>query len=89
MKKIILIVCLMFAFFLGACSTTVVNAEQNYPLKIWKQNRNGQMETWQLVDEDTGVNYIVVAPNYSTAGNKYDGIAITPRLNADGSLYVN
>ena len=89
MKKIILTSCLIFAFLLGACSTTVVNAEQSYPLKIWKQNRNGQMETWQLVDEDTGVNYIVVAPKYSVSGNKYDGIAITPRLNADGSLYVS
>ena len=89
MKKIILITCLIFAFFLGACSATVVNAEQSYPLKIWKQNRNGQMETWQLVDEDTGVNYIVVAPSYSTSGNRYDGIAICPRYNADGSLYVS
>lgn len=90
MKKIILASCLIITFFLGACSATVVNAEQSYPLKIWKQNRNGQMETWQLVDEDTGVNYIVVAPKYSDGnGNSYDGIAIIPRYNADGSLYVS
>lgn len=88
MKRIILVVCLIIAFFLGACSVTVVSAEQNYPLKIWSQNRNGQIETWQLVDESTGVNYIVVAPRYSN-GNSYDGIAIMPRLNADGSLYVS
>lgn len=88
MKKIFIVILLIAAFLLGACSTTVVNAEQNYPLKIWKQNRNGQMETWQLVDEDTGVNYIVVAPNYSGTGRSYDGIAITPRLNADGTLFV-
>ena len=89
MKKIVLIACLIFAFLLGACSTTIVNAEQNYPLKIWKQNRNGQIETWNLVDESTGVNYIVVAPKYSDGGVSYDGIAITPRLNTDGSLYVS
>ena len=88
MKRFIFIICIMCAFTFGACSVTVANAEQNYPLKIWPQNRNGQMETWQLIDEDTGVNYIVVAPNYSGRGNSYDGIAITPRLNADGSLYV-
>lgn len=43
MKKIICVVCIMLAFVLGACSTATVYAEQTYPLKIWKQNRNGQM----------------------------------------------
>lgn len=75
-------------FLLGVCGSNVI-AEQNYPLKIWPQNRNGQMETWRVVDESTGVNYIVVAPNYSEYGHSYDGIAITPRLNADGSLYIS
>ena len=88
MKRVFIIVMCLLSFILGACAVTTANAEQTYPLKIWKQNRNGQMETWQLVDEDTGVNYIVVAPSYSSTGNSYDGITITPRLNADGSLYV-
>lgn len=75
-------------FVLGACDSNVI-AEQTYPLKIWKENRNGQMETWKIVDEETGVNYIVVAANYSESGRSYDGIAITLRLNADGTLYVS
>ena len=82
------ILLVVFGFILGACGSTAI-AEQTYPLKIWKENRNGQMETWKIVDGDTGVNYIVVAPNYSDTGRSYDGIAIIPRLNADGTLYVS
>ena len=72
MKKIkIVVISVIFmisGFILGACGNTVI-AEQTHPLKIWSENRNGQMETWKVVDEDTGVNYIVVAPNYSEYGN--------------------
>ena len=73
------------AFILGACSTSVVSAEQIHPLKIWAQNENGQCETYCVIDENTGVNYVVVVRDTTSRG---DGIAITPRLNADGSLYV-
>lgn len=75
-------------FVFGACTNTAI-ADQVHPLKIWKENRNGQMETWKVIDDDTGVNYIVVAPNWNDRGNSYDGVCITPRLNADGSLYVS
>ena len=71
---------------LGACSSTISYAEQTYPLKIWKQNENGKMETFCVVDEDTGVNYVVVT------GELYShtvGTAITPRLNADGTLFIS
>lgn len=30
----------LFGFVLGTCGMTA-KAEQNYPLKIWKQNENG------------------------------------------------
>ena len=77
---------MVFGLFLGTCGSTVY-AEQQYPLKIWKQNENGMCATWNIVDEETGVNYIVV-----TTDNKYSSqgqsIAITPRLNADGTLYT-
>lgn len=89
MKKIRTIIIatsfILFGFILGACGTTVI-AEQTYPLKIWKHNSNGKMETFCVVDESTGVNYIVVT------GELYSesvGTAITPRLNADGSLYTS
>ena len=76
-------------FIFGACANTSI-ADQVHPLKIWKENRNGQMETWKVIDDDTGVNYIVIAPNFSDrGGNEYDGVCITPRLNADGSLYTS
>ena len=91
MKKIkIFIIAAVFmitGFVMGACGSTVV-AEQTYPLKIFSQNRNGQMETWNVVDDDTGVNYVVVAPRWSEHGYEYTGVCVTPRLNADGSLYV-
>ena len=46
------------------------------------------METWNVVDDDTGVNYVVVAPRWKERGYEYTGVCVTPRLNADGSLYV-
>ena len=85
MKKIFIIIGMMFMFILGACAATTVSAEQTWPLKIWKQNENGYFTTLCLVDENTGVNYIVVSgQNYSNTPT----IAITPRLNADGTLYT-
>lgn len=85
MKKTICVVCIVLSFFLGACSTTSIYAEQTRPLKIWYQNENGSYHTLCVVDEDTGVNYVVVS---TERGNGEYSIAITPRLNADGALYV-
>lgn len=86
MKNVLLaIILILSGFILGACGSNVI-AEQTYPLKIWKQNENGKMETFCVVDEDTGVNYIVVT------GELYEksvGTAITPRLNANGTLYIS
>lgn len=43
MRKFIFgIVFVLTGFLLGACGSNVM-AEQNYPLKIWKENRNGQL----------------------------------------------
>ena len=85
MKRITIIIMCIICFFLGACMPTTIKADQTWPLKIWAQNENGGYSTLNVVDENTGVNYIVV----SLASNgHYSGLAITPRLNADGSLYV-
>lgn len=75
---------ILTGFILGACGTPS-SAAQDYPLKIWKENENGAYETLCVVDENTGVNYVVVA---TEVGNGHRSIAITPRLNADGTLYV-
>ena len=84
MKKFLTAGALALAFMVGACSPiSEVVAEQEKPLKIWFENENREYETLCVVDEETGVNYIVVSKcSYES------GIAITPRLNADGSLYV-
>ena len=87
MKKLLTISALMFMFLLGACSTSVSKAEQTWPLKIWKQNDNGSYHTLCVVDEDTGVNYVVVSMN--PLGRFESAISVTPRLNADGSLYTS
>lgn len=73
------------SFIFGACGYNVM-AEQNYPLKIWFQNENGAYNTLYVEDENTGVNYVVVATEVG-GGNR--SIAITPRLNADGTLYTS
>lgn len=86
MKKLFLVLSMIVMFLFGACATSTVGAEQNNPIKIWPQNENGTYETLYIIDEDTGVNYIVVSGEMYS---KSRGIAITPRLNADGSLYVS
>lgn len=91
MKKIIGTLICILMFILGACSTVIVNAseEQINPIRIMFQNENTSYEdvywkTWLVVDRDTGVNYIIASTN------RFDGgIAITPRLNKDGSLYIS
>lgn len=83
MKKIFIIIGMMFMFILGACAVTTVSAEQTWPLKIWAQNKNGNLRTWNLKDEETKVEYIVVR-TYSEKG----GICIIPRYNTDGTLYT-
>ena len=63
-----------------------VDATQNNPLKIWYQSKNGMYTVLNVVDEDTGVNYVVIGGELH--GDPI-GTCITPRLNADGSLYVS
>ena len=85
-NRILIILLLIIAFLMGACSVGTVTAEQNRPIKIWYQNENGYVHTWTVVDDVTGVNYIAVT---TERGNGEMTIAITPRMNADGSLYVD
>lgn len=89
MKKILskismLLAGLIVGVTITACATDVI-AEQTRPLKIWYENENGKMQTYCLVDENTGVNYVVVVSD-SPRGLS---TSITPRLNADGTLYVS
>lgn len=85
MKRIAIIACMVLCVVLGACSVTMVGAEQNRPIKIWAENTNGSYDVLTVVDEETGVNYIVVG---GEARGYPRGTSITPRLNKDGTLYV-
>lgn len=78
MKKIIGICGLALMFLLGACGGATISSAANNPRSIEQYSPN------YVVDEATGVNYIVI----SLKGYCEYTIAITPRLNADGSLYV-
>lgn len=83
-RTVILIVVIgIIGFLLGTCASTSY-AAQDKPLKIWYENTNGAMHTYCLVDDITGVNYVVVS---TERGNGEYSIAISPRYNADGSLY--
>ena len=84
-RTVILVVVLAVLLALGVLGGILAvkaDAAQDYPLKIWKQNENDKYKTFVVIDDATGVNYVVVS---STSLD----VAITPRLNADGSLYVN
>lgn len=85
MKNILLSILLIcFVASMTLCAN-IVYAKQEQPIKIWFQNSNGKMETYCVVDEKTGVNYIVVSGELYSEGI---GTAITPRLNEDGTLFV-
>lgn len=74
----------LLGMILGACCFSTSYADQEHPLKIWKQNDNGRVSTYNLVDEATGNNYIVVVGG----SNHTDcSIAITPRLKFNGDIY--
>lgn len=86
MKKKILIGLICFiSGILIACGTTTY-ASQDKPLKIWYENGNGNMHTYKVVDEDTGVNYVVVEGN---TGGGHRGVTMCPRYNSDGTLYIS
>lgn len=85
MRKLLLISALILAFALGACCTVAAEAEQTGPIKIWLENKNGPYSTLCIVDENTGVNYIVASVYfYGHSGS----VAVTPRYNSDGTLYT-
>lgn len=89
MKKLYIVITLILGVFIGGILSTEVLATQNNTIKIWFQNQNGSYSTLNIVDEKTGVNYIVVCDYRMTYSTPSEGIAMCPRYNADGSLYVS
>ena len=83
MKKICIVLSMCMMFMLGACCVQEVGAEQNnsnFPINYLESS--GYYRVRQLTDNETGVNYLLVWEK------GHGNIAITPRLNADGTLYV-
>ena len=67
---------------LGACGSVESHATHASNFKMYKEIEKGSMEVHYLIDGSTGVNYIVL--------DRYKGgVTITPRLNADGTLYTS
>jgi maltose-binding protein MalE len=77
-KKIIIILSVIgLCFGLAGCSADIATGENTIP-----SVENEDISIW--TDDETGVQYII----YSH-GQDYQGMGgITPRLNADGSLYA-
>ena len=84
-RLICIVLCAVMALMLIGCCAKADAAGQEAPLKIWHQNTNRDYHTLVVVDDETGVNYVVVSGYVQ--GNSAS-IAITPRLNADGTLYT-
>ena len=86
MKQFLVCMALIAAFTLGACSEAGRQANAKEELHdafsfTWNSHNGLYGNTYFAVDNETGVNYIAVERNY--------GVSITPRFNADGSLYVS
>ena len=86
---IIAIAFLISGFILGACGEQALAANDSSENSFvmyheFDMNKSTHYERiLSLVDNDTGVNYIVVTNGFDRS------IAITPRLNADGTLYTS
>lgn len=82
MKKLIIVLIIAVSFMLGACVSASASAEQEGSLKIYRQSEVAQYKTLNVVDHETGVNYVVFVCSEV-------GVAICPRYNADGTLYLS
>ena len=80
-----ILLCAVMSLMLIGCCAKAEAAEQIAPLDIFWQNTKGAYHTLVVVDSETGVNYVVVS---TERGNGEYSIAITPRLNADGTPYT-
>ena len=80
MKKVL---CILFSLFLiiclVGCTTYQINENENVKLN----SKDADIRFW--TDEATGVQYVIY-----NHGAPYKGMGgITPRLNADGTLYID
>ncbi|KRN29217.1 hypothetical protein IV38_GL000097 [Lactobacillus selangorensis] len=87
-KKIVVFASLLvMGVSLAGCSEAdeSAKAQENSPLKFtYNQDSNGRDSTKIIHDKETGVEYIVVESRSAGEDGK---VAVTPRLNADGTVY--
>ena len=80
MKKVL---CILFSLFLIIClvGCTIYQINDNENVKL--NSKDTDIRFW--TDEETGVQYVIY-----NHGAGYKGMGgITPRLNADGTLYID
>ena len=81
MKRFLLVIGAVALLFVGCGTTAGADNEVEFVFtkKDWFQDAHSYV--YDVEDTKTKVHYIVIS-------NGYNGIAITPKLNADGSLYI-
>lgn len=85
-KIVLFLVFCAAILFIYSCFTNSAHADTDAVIRYWNQDKNGVYRTGIVIDKETGVHYIVVsAQNYSNAVT----VSVTPRLNADGTLFVS
>ena len=85
-KVLALIAVLVLGIGLVACGVSPVSTEASGTKKentLERVGDYGNFEEWR--DKETGVQYFLYTECYSSSY----GCAITPRYNADGTLYVD
>lgn len=84
------IILVISGFILGACGSNIYAAnsiEGTFRYKNTYETNGGMLEVLEYIDQETGVNYIVIG-SWNQYHVRYEGITITPKLNTDGSLYI-
>ncbi len=83
--KTIIITCIftLAGFIVGCASETThaSNNNNNFEIK-YENDKISRQFIYITIDKETGVNYII-------ASHIDGGISITPRYNADGTLYIS
>ena len=85
MKKLYISLALFVGVLVGCLMISTASAASDSPIKILSKDEKDGYATLNVVDEKTGVNYLIVSysPRMDTAG-----VTMCPRYNADGTLYV-
>ena len=82
---VIVVVCIAVLLALGVLGGILAvkaDAAQKEQLELYEVGNKGYYDKFIIVDSVTGVNYVVIECCHKA-------VSITPRLNADGSLYVS